>query len=99
MITSPSNYTAALARLYAGQGYLRKAAEIYRYLINLEPDHSELREALADMERRIAQSPSPTRKDIELLMREWIELVKQSKHRTRDGYEQRRKTDEEDGSR
>jgi hypothetical protein len=99
MITSPSNYTAAMARLYARQGYLRKAAEIYRYLIDQEPGRNDLREALADIEGHIARSSSPTRKDIVLLMREWMDLFKQFKHRERDGYEQRRKTDEKDDPR
>lgn len=100
MIMSPSNYTAALARLCARQGYLRKAAEIYRYLINREPERGDLRQALAAIERRIARNTSPTRKDIELLMREWIELVRQSRYRERSGHEQRRNSDEEeDGSR
>lgn len=79
MLPLPQHYTAAMARLYAEQGYLRKAAEIYRLLIARNPERSDLGESLAEIERQIAQSPSPTRKEIELLLREWIELVKQTK--------------------
>lgn len=76
---SPQFYTATMAKLFAEQGYLRKAAQIYRHLVARDPDCLELREALDRLECRIAQQPAPTRKDTEMLLREWIELMKQKK--------------------
>jgi hypothetical protein len=95
MIADPESYTAAMARLYADQGYLRKAAEIYRHLIRRHPERKELLEELKQVEERIAQSPAPTRKDIELLLREWMEMVKQSNNGKRNRLEGRRKNDAE----
>ena len=82
---SPSSdyYTATMARLYAEQGYLRKAAEIYRHLLAQRPADGELRAALEAVEHQMAFASTPTRKDLELLMREWIELLKQKKLRER----------------
>lgn len=68
-----------MAKLFEDQGYLRKAAEIYRHLVALNPERPELQEALDRIERRIAEQPAPTRKDTELLLREWIDLMKRKK--------------------
>jgi signal recognition particle GTPase len=95
MIPAPESYTAAMARLYADQGYLRKAAEIYRHLIGRHPERSDLREALLQIEERIAQGSGTTRKDAELLLREWIEMLKQSKCGKHNGQAGGRKNDEE----
>lgn len=76
---SPQFYTATMAKLFADQGYLRKAAEIYRHLISRNPAQRELRQALEQVERRMAELPAPTRKDTELLLREWIELIKEKR--------------------
>ncbi len=83
---SPSSdyYTATMARLYAEQGYLRKAAEIYRHLLAQHPADSDLSAALETVERQMALASTPTRKELELLMREWIDLLKQKKLRERD---------------
>ncbi|RJQ85521.1 MAG: hypothetical protein C4519_03110 [Desulfobacteraceae bacterium] len=96
MMPLPKSYTAAMAKLYADQGYLRKAAEIYRHLICRHPERIDLPGALADIERQIAQRPSPTPKDIELLLREWIAMVKKAKDMERNGSERRRKSDAEE---
>ena len=64
-----------MARLYAEQGYLRKAAEIYRYLLRQNPDRTNLQQALASVEERIAEQQTPSRKELALLMREWYELI------------------------
>lgn len=74
-------YTVTMARLYAEQGYLRKAAEIYRHLAAKDPEDSDVSHALAEIEREIALQKAPTKKDAELLLREWIELLKQKKQR------------------
>lgn len=83
MNESPEFYTATMARLFAEQGYLRKAAEIYRHLVGQEPGCHDLKQALADIELEMAQKQAPTRKDAELLLREWIDLLKRKKLRER----------------
>lgn len=85
MLPSPRTYTPALAKLYADQGYLRKAAEIYRHLVRQHANRTDLKEALADIERQIARRPSPARKEIELLLREWKEMLKRTRKKEPNG--------------
>ena len=77
MSDTPAFYTATMAKLYADQGYLRKAAEIYRYLAVRDPGRSDVQAALTAVERQLAECPAPTRKEVELLLREWMDLIKQ----------------------
>jgi hypothetical protein len=78
-----------MAKVYAAQGYLRKAAAIYRRLAALQPERDDLQKALTDIERRIAELPAPTRKDTELLLREWIDMLKAARRRHADKPTQR----------
>jgi 3-dehydroquinate dehydratase-2 len=45
--------TETLAKLYENQGFLEKAALVYRKLLRVEPNRGGLREALASIERRL----------------------------------------------
>lgn len=74
--------TATMAKVFADQGYFRKAAEIYRYLVNQAPQREDLREALAAVERHLAQNPAPTRKEVELMLQEWVDML-QTQNRQR----------------
>ncbi|MDY6838865.1 MAG: type II 3-dehydroquinate dehydratase [Thermodesulfobacteriota bacterium] len=47
--------TVTLAKVYEKQGLLNKAADVYKRLIALEPDRTELVEALTDIERRLGR--------------------------------------------
>ncbi len=85
MATSKKSYTATMAKLYADQGYLRKSAEIYRYLIKQQPHRNDFKAALAEVERQMNERKAPTLKDTELLLREWITMLKKSRHRKRSG--------------
>lgn len=76
MSETPVLYTATMAKLYADQGYLRKAAEIYRYLAAQDPGRSDVQAALAAVERQLAERRVPGRKELVLLLREWMELMK-----------------------
>jgi hypothetical protein len=78
-------YTASMAKLFADQGYLRKAARIYRQLVAQDPQRAELREALAQVERQMADQAAPTKKENELLLREWLTLMRQKKLHGADG--------------
>jgi tetratricopeptide (TPR) repeat protein len=71
--------TATMAKVYAQQGYLRKAAAIYRRLITADPDRHDLRQALEALEKDMAGRQGPTRRELELLFREWRDLISQYK--------------------
>jgi|AMWB02.1.fsa_nt_gi hypothetical protein len=73
--------TVTLARLYADQGYWRVAAEIYRELTLRQPECGVARQALAEMEERLALRRTPNWKEICLLLRQWAALVKQDRRR------------------
>ena len=45
--------TATMAKLYADQGYWRKAADIYRRLLESEPHRLDLKDALSDIEEKM----------------------------------------------
>lgn len=76
-------YTATMARLYADQGYWRKAAEIYRHLLAQDPHRQDLHSALAVVEERIAGQDKPNLKELSLLVNEWIALQKEYNRRNR----------------
>ena len=76
MSRSDASYTATMAKLFADQGYWRKAAEIYRALIAQHPGREDLHEALRVLEKRRAERRAPTRQDLALLLREWTDMIR-----------------------
>jgi len=65
-------YTKTMAKIYADQGNLGKAAEIYRYLLELEPGRRDLIDALSEVDKR------PFEKDPEDLVKlfsKWVDLL------------------------
>lgn len=66
--------TATMARILAQQGYHRKAAEIYRHLLQQDPTRTDLRQALESLERL---APGATRPAPAALLAEWIGLLLQ----------------------
>ncbi len=48
--------TVTLAELYEEQGFLEKAASVYKKLLVMEPDRTELKNALEAVEKRLAVS-------------------------------------------
>jgi hypothetical protein len=85
MRPTPRFFTAAMARLYAEQGYLRKAAQIYRDLLNQEPDRDDLRRCLLEVEEKISRQTHPARKELGLLLREWVDLAQKHQALKRKG--------------
>ena len=65
-------YTRTMAKVYADQGNLSKAAEIYRYLKECEPESRDLMDALSDIERKLNKK-SPD--DLIKLFTRWIDLL------------------------
>jgi hypothetical protein len=65
-------YTRTMAKVYADQGNLLKAAEIYRYLLEGEPERPDLRDALSEIEKKLNET-SPD--DLVKLFSRWIDLL------------------------
>lgn len=65
-------YTRTMAKVYADQGNLLKAAEIYRYLLKCEPERRDLMDALSGIERKLNKT-SP--EDLIKLFNRWIDLL------------------------
>lgn len=82
-------YTETLAGIYASQGHLDKAIEIYKYLLTKTPESETIQSALSDAETRKAsceaemmkrrpQDGSPEEKSLaslDSLIEEWIHLL------------------------
>jgi len=68
-------YTATLAKVYAQQGHLGQAAEIYRFLLAREPERRELAEALSKIEAEIDAVGHKTAADLVPLFQKWIRLL------------------------
>jgi len=64
--------TATMAKIHADQGNLLKAAEIYRYLLQQEPERHDLMEALSEIEKKIAAKDP---ENLVSLFCEWIDLL------------------------
>ena len=61
-----------MAKVYADQGNLKKAAEIYKYLIKKDPNRQDLLDALAKIEKkRFEKDPS----GLGDLFSTWIDLL------------------------
>ena len=82
---SPQFFSPTMARLYAEQGYLRKAARVYRYLIQETPDRVDLRRELAAVEEEIRLQTHPSKKELGLLIRDWAALMRKHRQSKRNG--------------
>ena len=61
--------TATLARLYEEQGFLDKAASVYKELLVMEPDRADLKEKLDDIEKRLGViSPQPEKSETSTML-------------------------------
>jgi len=65
-------YTRTMAKVYADQGNLEKATEIYNYLLECEPGRQDLMDALADIERKRLEKNSER---LERLLGRWLDLL------------------------
>lgn len=83
MIRSKETYSVTMARVYADQGYLRKAAQIYRCLLADNPDQQDVRLALAALDAELLRRPVPSRKELGLLFKEWVHLLSDLRRRRR----------------
>ena len=68
-------YTVTMAEVYAQQGHFEKAAEIYRFLLEREPNRKDIADALAEIEKRIGKGGAMTDRDLVPLFRKWVQLT------------------------
>jgi len=61
-----------MAKVHADQGNLLKAAEIYRYLLECEPERRDLKDALSEIEGKLNEK-SPD--DLIKLFNRWMDLL------------------------
>ena len=61
-----------MAKVYADQGQLEKAVEIYRYLLKKEPDRQDLIDAIAEIDiKRFVKDPGR----LGDLLSVWLDLL------------------------
>ena len=65
-------YTRTMAKVYAGQGNLGKAAEIYAYLLKKDPGRQDLIDALSEIK---SKGFDKDREKLLALFTEWIDLL------------------------
>ena len=65
-------YTRTMAKVYAGQGNLGKAAEIYNYLLKKDPGRQDLIDALSEIE---SKGFDKDQENLFFLFSEWIDLL------------------------
>lgn len=64
-------YTKTMAQVYVDQGNWDKAAEIYRYLLEREPERRDFIDALSEIEKNRLENNSER---LSGLFRKWVEL-------------------------
>jgi len=68
-------YTETMAKVYADQNHWAKAAEIYRHLVQAEPQRQDLIDALERARHKMAEQAETGPEELVPLFREWIELL------------------------
>jgi hypothetical protein len=61
-----------MAKVYIDQGNLLKAAEIYRYLLESEPERRDFKDELSEIEKKLNEK-SPD--DLTRLFNRWMDLL------------------------
>lgn len=67
--------TVTLARLFAAQGHWEKAVNIYRRLLEREPERPDIVQALADAEDHVKAAGRKRPGDMDALFGQWIDLL------------------------
>lgn len=67
--------TATMAKIYVEQGYLEKAAAIYRHLLTQNPDRQDFLDALDRIEKKLSSKKKIEPSHMVALFREWIDLL------------------------
>jgi len=75
MIKNTLFYTETMAKIFADQGNLEKAADVYRYLLESDPDRKDIFDKLFRINEQIAKKKRKSSDHIISLFREWINLA------------------------
>jgi len=67
-------FTVTMARVYADQGRYEEAARIYRYLLDQNPDRSDLRRALAAL-TAVQPDTRDQWHDVSVLVERWVRAM------------------------
>ena len=70
--------TATMAKVLVNQGHYRKAADIYRYLAEQNPDPTAYADVLAELENKIEQQARS--RDLAALIQKWVSLLLKVEH-------------------
>lgn len=75
MIDDNDFYTETMAQVYVSQGYLEKAADIYTYLLEREPDRKDFIEKLHNLKEKMGAEHHTGKEHLASLFNEWVDLV------------------------
>ncbi len=75
MIPDNDFKTATMARVYSSQGHYVKAIEIYKHLLECEPDRQDLARALAEVEKKLHEKTKGSSEDLGVLFSTWVDLI------------------------
>ncbi len=75
MIPDNDFKTATMARVYSSQGHYVKAIEIYKHLLECEPDRQDLARALAGVEKKLHEKAKGSNEDLGALFSKWVDLI------------------------
>jgi len=75
MIQDNDFKTATMARVYSSQGHYEKAAEIYKHLLECEPDRQDLARAFAGVEKKLHEKAKGNNEDLAVLFSTWVDLI------------------------
>jgi tetratricopeptide (TPR) repeat protein len=67
--------TATMARVYSSQGHYEKAAEIYKHLLESEPDRQDLAMALDEVEKKLNKKTKGSNEDLAALFSTWVDFL------------------------
>jgi hypothetical protein len=68
-------YTVTMARVYAEQGLWKKAAEVYRFLLEQEPQREDLAAELAKVESYLRTGVDERLEGLVSLLQNWFDLI------------------------
>jgi len=75
MIPDNDFKTATMARVYSSQGHYEKAAQIYKHLLECEPDRQDLAMALAGVEKKLHKETKGSNENLGALFNTWVDLI------------------------
>ena len=68
-------HTATMAKVYSEQGHWEKAVEIYRHLLEDEPEREDYLAALESAENKAKQNRNDSLEELSTLFRQWLDLM------------------------